>query len=469
MKTTFFSAMMLMATSLSAQDVDPVVMRVNGRDITRSEFEYSFNKNNADGVLDKKDLNDYIPLFENFQLKVEAAKEARLDTLSSIRKEINGYREQMILPYIVDTAFIEKQAQETYEATKKRFGGDDILKASHILLLLRQNDTEEKATEVKNRIDSIYQAITGGADFSELARKYSSDRGSAAQGGLLPEFGKGMMVPEFEAEAYKLQPGQLSQPFKTAYGYHIIQLHDRHPFEPYEFHHDAILQFLKQQGIEEYSSKQRLDSLVKTLGKSREEVVADIVAEISAKDSEIKYLDKEYNDGSLMFEISRQEVWSKGEKDIAGLDGYFKTHKKDFAWTEPHFRGIIVHAKDDKVIKDVAKVIKGVNEDEWVKVILNTFNNDSVKQVSVEKGIFKKGDNSYVDYRVFGGPEKSMRTFPVTATYGKTLKAPQTYKDVLADVTTAYQNELEKAWVARLREKYPVEVFEDALQTVNNH
>ena len=69
-KISFFVASLMMGLSAVAQTADPVIMRINGKSITRSEFEYSFNKNNSDGVLDKKTVEEYVPLYVNFKLKV---------------------------------------------------------------------------------------------------------------------------------------------------------------------------------------------------------------------------------------------------------------------------------------------------------------------------------------------------------------------------------------------------------------
>ena len=108
---------------VGAQTEDPVLMTVNGKDITRSEFEYSYNKNNSEGVIDKKTLEEYVPLFVNFKLKVAAAEEAKIDTMSSIVKELRDYREQLVLPTIVDSDYVEQRARETYNSTAKRFEG----------------------------------------------------------------------------------------------------------------------------------------------------------------------------------------------------------------------------------------------------------------------------------------------------------------------------------------------------------
>jgi len=120
-KIALFAVGALMGLSAFAQSNDPVLMHINGNPITRSEFEYSFNKNNADGVLDKKDVKDYVQLFVDFKLKVEAAKDAGIDTISAIRKELFGYKEQMVIPTLVDSDFIEREARNTYEQTAQHF------------------------------------------------------------------------------------------------------------------------------------------------------------------------------------------------------------------------------------------------------------------------------------------------------------------------------------------------------------
>ena len=75
----------LFAATLSQQD-DPVIMTVNNQPVLRSEFEYSYNKNNSEGVIDKKTVDEYVDLFVNYKLKVAAALEARYDTLTSFKQ-----------------------------------------------------------------------------------------------------------------------------------------------------------------------------------------------------------------------------------------------------------------------------------------------------------------------------------------------------------------------------------------------
>jgi len=116
--------------------------------------------------------------------------------------------------------------------------------------------------------------------------------------------------------------------------------------------------------------------------------------------------------------------------------------------------------------------VKGLPFDKWGEKLRTTFNNDSTLRIRVEKGIFKKGDNAFIDKMVFKKDTtvNQIKNFPIDAVYGKLLKKkPESYEDVRGLVTADYQEMLEKQWVAELRKKYPVEVYQDVLKTVNKH
>ena len=160
MKKILISAFAYMAAAMGfAQSNDPIIMTINGKQITRSEFEYSYNKNNSDGVIDKKSVEDYVPLFVNFKLKVLAAEDAKFDTLTSVKNDLMSYREQMLLPTVVDSSYIEREAYSQYKRYVDRYAGEDILTASHIFVLMRQDATPEQQKAAKERIDSIYKAL----------------------------------------------------------------------------------------------------------------------------------------------------------------------------------------------------------------------------------------------------------------------------------------------------------------------
>ena len=124
------------ALAVNAQVDDPVIMTIGGKPVLRSEFEYSYNKNNTEGVIDRKTVEEYVELFANYKLKVAAAMEARYDTLSSFNEEYLEYRNQQVRPTLINEDDVEAQARKIHQATKDRIGPDGLIEPSHILLRL---------------------------------------------------------------------------------------------------------------------------------------------------------------------------------------------------------------------------------------------------------------------------------------------------------------------------------------------
>lgn len=448
---------------------DPVVMTVNGKDITLSEFEYSFNKNNSEGVIDRKSVEEYVPLFINFKLKVAAAEDARYDTLTSIVKDLNSYREQMLMPTLEDPDFIEYEARVAYDNAAARFAGQDLLTASHILVLMRQDATAAQQAAAKTRIDSIYQVLQQGADFATVAKECSDDKPSAVKGGSLGQFCKGMMIPDFEAAAYSLQPGQMSKPVKTTVGWHIIRLEDRHPFEPYEHYRERIIRDLEQRGIRVAAANHLVDSLSRKQGVSRDEMITRLFNKMIANDAEARFLAQEYYDGSLMFEISKNEIWDPAAADEAGQERYFEQHKKQYTWDSPRFKGAVIYAKDQATVDAATRLLKKQKDAaKWEQILTSTFNTDSAKNIRIEQGVYAKGDNANIDILVFGqqGDTKPLKGFEAVGVYGKQIKKPQTAADVKGQLANDYRLAKEQEWVDGLRKKYTFSVNEEVLKQV---
>ena len=465
-------AMLLCGNIVFAQVDDPVVMKINGQPVSRSEFEYSFNKNNSEGVIDKKSVDEYVDLFVNYKLKVEAAKEARLDTLKSFLNEFAGYRDQQIRPAMITDADIEAEARRIYEETRSRIDGNGgMVKPAHILVMVKQKADEAQQKAAKERIDSIYNALQNGADFAELAKKCSDDKGTAANGGELQWIAKGMTLKEFEDAAWALEKGQMSKPVLSPAGWHIILLKDKGNFFDYDSQRADIVRYIEQRGLREKIIDNKLDSIGKAQNTTAEKVLEAKRLELEANDSDLRNLIKEYYDGLLLYEISNRTVWEKAAADEAGLVAYFKKNKKNYKWDAPRFKGIAYHVKDQADVKAVKDAVKGLPFDQWADKLRKTFNNDSILRIRVEKGIFKQGDNALVDREVFGVDTiaKGLKDYPIDAVYGQKLKAPKEMTDVKAQVLADYQDALEKEWVEGLRRKYAVEIDEEVLKTVNKH
>ena len=470
---SLLAAMLIVASSAGAQTADPVVMTINGKPVLRSEFEYSYNKNNSETVVDKKSVADYVPLFVNYKLKVLAAEAAGIDTTSAFRKEFLSYRDQQVRPSFINDDDVEAEARKIYKETQTRIDSNGgLVRPSHILFMLKQNATQAEQDAAKLRADSIYTALVKGANFADLARRLSDDKGSASRGGDISWVQKGQTVKEFEDVVFAMKKGELSKPFLSPFGYHIVKLMDKQNFFPYDTLRADIRRFIDQRGLRDHIVSQKLDSLAKaaqpaTTVQSLRDKRAD---EMAAKDPALRNLIREYHDGLLLYEISNRLVWDKAAKDEAGLAAFFKKNRKRYAWTEPRFKGIAYNCKDAADVEAVKRSIKKVDFDDWAETLRKQFN-DSTLRIKVVKGIFKKGDNALVDREIFqvDTTYTAPKGYEHTAVFGKKLKAPKTYDDVRELVVADYQEYLEKQWIADVRKQYPVVLNEEALATVNKH
>lgn len=465
--------LVLTAWTAMAQDNDPVVMRIAGVPVTRSEFEYNYNKNNTENVIDRKDLEEYVDLFVNYKLKVKAAEDARMDTAESFRDEFRTYRDQQIRPLLIPDGAEEREVRAYYDGMKAQLNGHDLRLPAHIFLRVPQNSTAEEQAVKKARIDSIHQALQGGADFAELARKCSEDPQSAVRGGDLTWFGPGQLVPEFEQVMYALEKDQMSEPFLSTVGYHIVWLKDVKQLEPYEELQPQIKRFLDSRGLADRLATQAMDSIARERGLTAEQLLDAETERLCAQDNELKYLVQEYHDGLLLYEISKTQIWDPAAKDTVALEKYFKQNKKKYAWKEPHFYGMPYYAREESAVKGVQKLLKKVPEDKWTTTVREAYNADSITVRMEQPKLFKKGDNAFVDSLVFkvkDGKAHPRKDFPYAGVVGRNLKkGPQRWSDVANQVVTDYQAQCERQYVEELRKRYKVEVYPEVMATVNQH
>lgn len=201
------------------------------------------------------------------------------------------------------------------------------------------------------------------------------------------------------------------------------------------------------------------------------ELLAYEDTQLEKKYDDFRFLMNEYHDGILLFEVSNKEVWDKASKDTDGLAKYFNGHKVDYTWKEPHYKGRIISCKDKETFKAAKSIVKKSPTDSIDKY-LRTRLNDSIQYVKIEKGLFVKGENKYIDSEIFKSKEKFVPStdYPFMFLSGKMLKnTPEDYSDVRGLVTADYQEFLEKEWIKTLRGKYPVSVDQNILKTVKTN
>ena len=197
---------------------------------------------------------------------------------------------------------------------------------------------------------------------------------------------------------------------------------------------------------------------------TNEEVKAYADEQLENKYPELKNLVQEYHDGILLFEVSLREVWDKAAKDTVGLEKYFQANKKQYTWEKPHWKGFILHCKDKSSAKAAQAIVKSADIDSVESYINRRLNNDSIKYVKVQYGLYEQGKTAVVDKYALGDKNAQYtpsEQLPIIVCVGKKLKAPETWQDEKGRITTDYQDYLEAEWIKALRAKYPVVIDQE--------
>ncbi|WP_158838258.1 peptidylprolyl isomerase [Polaribacter sp. L3A8] len=212
-----------------AQKKDKTLLTIDGEKTTVSEFKRVYEKNlDAIDNEEAKSITKNLELYINYKLKVKEAYAIKLDTLPSYKREMETYKNQLSAPYLQDTTFIDQLVKDAYFRTKNQ------VKAKHLLLRLPRDAAPSDTLMVYNNILKLRERILNGEKFETIAAQYSEDgsakddpkTGRKGNGGNLGYFSAFSMVYPFEVAAYTTEIGGISMPFKTQFGYHIIQVDD---------------------------------------------------------------------------------------------------------------------------------------------------------------------------------------------------------------------------------------------------
>lgn len=595
-KSILFLVAAVSFLTAAAQGSDETLMTINGKPVSAGEFLYIYEKNNQAGALDPKTMDEYLEMFINFKLKVAEAEAQGIDTTEAFKKELKGYRAQATPKYMQDDAAMDSiialswariakdrraahiaiqcpanadsaaqadalaKINEAYERVtigqlkveKKKVKGkwktiekrlpveafDKVarelstdpnvqetggelgwitpfryvyaleeavygtevgeiskpfrtqygwhivkveeeqdhkeVKARHIMKMVPRGDSNLDSLDAAKlaEIELIASVVTP-ENFAEVAKTESEDRGSSVRGGDLGWFGLGMMVKPFEDAAFSIQPGEISKPIRSQYGWHIIYKEDERGIQPLDSMRSQIQRQVmrdeRSQEVEKsFIRKTRAEyKLPETMNDAAVKAYAD--AQLESKYPELRNLVQEYHDGILLFEVSLREVWDKAAKDTAGLENFFKANKKKYTWEKPHYKGYLIQAKDKGSLTAAKAIIRSANPDSIQSYIAQRINCDSVTYVKVQHGLWELGKNSAVDKYVFKAKNAEFtpnEALPIVECVGKKLKAPEAWNDEKGKVTTDYQDFLEAEWIKRLREKYPVEIKDAVWQRI---
>jgi len=223
MKKTIVCFLFGLLTQFAFGQKEPVVMTINDKPVTKAEFLQIYTKNNPSPSFDKDSLDRYMQLFEVFKLKVAEAEALGYDTLPRLQKELEGYKKQLALPYLIDSVQNQAMVQEAYNRTATE------VRCSHILIKLDPNASPKDTLDAYNRLLGLKARIEQGEDFASVAKSKlgSEDPSVVNNGGDLGYFTAFQMVYPFEEKAYTTPVGSVSDPFRTRFGYHILKVTDK--------------------------------------------------------------------------------------------------------------------------------------------------------------------------------------------------------------------------------------------------
>jgi len=207
--------------TIDAQERNDIIFTVDDQPVYSNEFLKVFNKN-RDIVVEenKKSIEEYLELYINYKLKLKQAYDLKYDTVSVYKKELSQYREQLIAPYLKDSKITDDLVKEAYDRTRTE------VNASHILIRLQPKAPPADTLKAFQKILEAREKIINGSPFEIIAKEYSQDPSVKQNGGNLGYFSAFAMVYPFENAAYSTKVNEVSMPFKTQFGYHILKVND---------------------------------------------------------------------------------------------------------------------------------------------------------------------------------------------------------------------------------------------------
>ncbi|WP_073123900.1 peptidylprolyl isomerase [Reichenbachiella agariperforans] len=218
---TFFYTQAQTDSNLLSKDL----FRLGDQNYDLGTFEYYFLKNAEPPSADSAEykVEEYLDLYVKFRLKVQEAQGLGMDQSPAFIQELEGYKKQLVEPYLIATQYNQNLLEEAYDRLQSE------VSAAHILLKVDENALPSDTLAVYNRLLGIKAEIAAGADFATMATRYSEDPSAKMNQGNLGYFSVLQMVYPFENAAYNNPVGTVVGPIKTQFGYHLLEVIDKRP------------------------------------------------------------------------------------------------------------------------------------------------------------------------------------------------------------------------------------------------
>jgi len=258
-------AILALIAGSPARAEDKVLAKVNGveikeSDVALAEEELAPSLQQMDPATRKDNVLGFLI---DLQIVAKAAEDKKIENTDDFKKRLSFARKRLMMDSLLaaegKAATTEEAMKKVYEEASKQITGEMEVRARHILV-----ETEDEAK-------AIAEELKKGADFAELAKKKSKDPG-ASDGGDLGFFTKEQMVPEFSAVAFALEPGKISDPVKSQFGWHVIKVEEKRARKAPDFEQvkAQIETYVTRKAQAEYVAKLREAAKVERMDKPAE-------------------------------------------------------------------------------------------------------------------------------------------------------------------------------------------------------
>ena len=253
MKKTFLSIILFAGAVMGFAQEDKVLMTINGDSVMLSEFMYIYEKNNQESSLEKKSMQEYLDLFINFKLKVTEAIAQGVDTTEAFKKELAGYRAQATPKYLQDQEAIDSLVAMSYNRKA------NVRRAAHIAIQCPADADSATVAAATAKIELARERVTTGVEkkvkkgrkwitvrepeaFADVAREMTEDPAGKENGGELGWIEVFRFVYPFEDAVYTTPVGEVTQVFRSPYGFHIALVEEERAYE--EVHAAHIMKMM---------------------------------------------------------------------------------------------------------------------------------------------------------------------------------------------------------------------------------
>jgi peptidyl-prolyl cis-trans isomerase SurA len=256
MKKSILSIVLLCASIWGVAQDDQVLMTIAGKPVMVSEFMYIYEKNTQDVNQEKQSMEEYLDLFINFKLKVAEAEAQGVDTTEAFKKELNGYRAQAVPKYLQDHAAIDSLVALSYARMAKP------RRAAHIVVQCFQDADSATTASALSRIEAARARVLSGEDFGDVSAEVSEEPSAKRNRGELGWIQPFRYIYEFEDVVYNTPVGEVSEVFRSPYGFHIAKVLEEGVYE--EVHAAHIMKMVPMGNVERMAMAQmEMDSLYK--------------------------------------------------------------------------------------------------------------------------------------------------------------------------------------------------------------